>query len=356
MKCSPNFVGSPCRRFLPVLLVLLALPAAALAEDACPKPVAMIFDTDIGNDVDDAMALAMIQSLVNRGECELLAVTVTKDNPYAGPCVDLLNTFYGRGDIPIGTVRQGMAPQDGKYIRQLATAADGDKPRYPHDLKQSDNAPEAVHLLRKTLASRPDGSVVIVQVGFSTNLARLLDSKPDDASPLDGKSLIKQKVSLLSIMAGAFTPELAAKRFCEYNVKIDVPNARKVIHEWPTPVVFSGWEIGHAIQYPADSIQEDYCYVEHHPVAHAYDLYRGRKNDQPTYDLTSVLYAVRPARDYFDLSPPGRVTVEDDGFVRFQPQENGPHRFLIATPDQVVRVREALVMLCSEPPAKDGGK
>ena len=354
MKRSPELVGPACRRFLPVVLALLALPAAAAAEETCPKPVAMIFDTDIGNDVDDAMALAVIHSLVSRGECELLAVTVTKDNPYAGPCADLLNTFYGRPDIPIGMVRQGMAPQDGKYIRQLATAADGGKPRYPHDLERSADAPEAVHLLRKTLASRPDGSVALVQVGFSTNLARLLDSKPDDVSPLDGKSLIQQKVNLLSIMAGAFTPELAAKHFCEYNVKIDVPNARKVIHEWPTPVVFSGWEIGHAIQYPPDSVQQDYCYVEHHPVAHAYDLYRGRKNQQPTHDLTSVLYAVRPDRGYFDLSPPGRVVVEDDGFVRFQPQENGSHRFLIATPEQVVRVREALVMLCSEPPTKVG--
>ena len=76
---------------------------------------------------------------------------------------------------------------------------------------------------------------------------------------------------------------------------------------------------------------------KHHPIADAYDLYRGRKNPQPTYDLTSVLYAVRPDRGYFDLSPPGRVTVEDDGFVRFQPEANGPHRYLIATPEQVVR-------------------
>ncbi|NUQ66490.1 MAG: nucleoside hydrolase [Pirellulales bacterium] len=332
--------------------IVFAIAGIGGAEEECPKPVEMIFDTDIGNDVDDAMALAVIHALANRAQCELLAVTVTKDNPYAGPCVDLINTFYGRPDVPIGTVRDGMAPQDYKYIRQLATAVDNGKPRYAHDLESGADAPEAVALLRKTLAGRPDGSVVMVQVGFSTNLSRLLDSKADGASPLDGRSLVKQKVKLLSIMAGAFTQELAAKRFCEYNVTIDVPNARKVIHEWPTPVVFSGWEIGHAIQYPAASVQEDFCYVEHHPIAHAYDLYRDRKNDQPTYDLTSVLYAVRPDREYFDLSPPGHVTVEDDGFVQFKAEKNGPHRYLIATPEQVARVREALVMLTSEPPGK----
>ncbi len=345
--------GGPGLQLVPAVLALLLAPAGfAAAEESCSKPVPMIFDTDLGNDVDDAMALAVIHALADRGECELLAVTVTKDNQYAGPCVDLINTFYGRPDVPIGTVRSGMAPQDGKYIRQLATATDGGTLRYPHDLERSADAPEAVSLLRKTLAARPDGSVVIVQVGFSTNLARLLDSKPDTASPLEGKSLVRQKVRLLSIMAGAFTPELSAKHFCEYNVKVDVPNARRLIHQWPTPVVFSGWEIGHAVSYPGKSIQEDYRYGEHHPIAHAYDLYRGKQNDQPTYDLTSVLYAVRPDRGYFNLSPPGRVTVEDDGFVRFRPEEKGPHRFLIATPEQVVRVREALVMLCSQPPAR----
>lgn len=351
MNFRSNRLGAAGRRLLAVVAAFATLAGIAVADDGRPQPVAMIFDTDLGNDVDDAMALAVIHALADRGQCELLAVTVTKDNPYAGACVDLLNTFYGRPDIPIGVVRDGMAPQDHKYIRQLATASDGGRPRYPHDLTSGVDAPEAVGLLRKTLAGQPDGSVVIVQVGFSTNLARLLDSKPDSNSPLDGKTLVGQKVKLLSIMAGAFTPELAARHFCEYNVKIDVPNARHVIHRWPTPVVFSGWEIGNAIQYPAESVLEDFGYVPHHPVAEAYDLYRGRKNRQPTYDLTSVLYAVRPDRGYFDLSPPGRVIVEDDGFVRFQPEANGRHRYLIATPEQVARVQEALVMLTSQPPS-----
>ena len=50
----------------------------------------------------------------------------------------------------------------------------------------------------------------------------------------------------------------------------------------------------------------------------------------------------------------GRVTVEDDGFVRFQPEANGLHRYLIATPEQIVRVQEALVMLTSQPPCCKG--
>src|SRR5947199_4307299 len=80
-------------------------------------PVRLIFDTDMGNDVDDAVALAMIHALESRGEARLLAVTVTKDNRWAAPFVDLMNTFYGRGEIPIGVVRNGKTPEDSKMIR-----------------------------------------------------------------------------------------------------------------------------------------------------------------------------------------------------------------------------------------------
>ena len=339
-------------RLLLAGLLLLGATAMGAAQEPARQPVRMIFDTDMGNDVDDAMALAVIHALQGRGECELLAVTLTKDNPYAAAMVDLLDTFYGRGDIPIGTVRKGATPADGKYIKKVATAADGPRQRYPHDLTDGQKAPEAVALLRKVLAAQPDGSVVMVQVGFSTNLARLLDSKPDAVSPLDGTSLVKKKVRLLSIMAGTFSPERVAKRAKEYNIIKDAPAARKLLAEWPTPVVASGWEIGHAIQHPARSMQEDYGYVEHHPLREAYDYYRGLANDQPTYDLTSVLYAVRPDRGYFTLSDPGRITVAADGFTEFAPDPAGPHRYLSVTPEQIARVREALALLCSQPPGK----
>jgi inosine-uridine nucleoside N-ribohydrolase len=341
------------RELLAIFVAAIVLsPCGSESRGAADEPVRLIFDTDVGNDVDDALALGVVHALQSRGECRLLAVTVTKDNPYAGPFCDLVNTFYGRGDVPIGTVRAGRTTQDGKFIRQVATATDDGKPRYPHDLEQGDDAPEAVGLLRRVLAGQPDGSVVIVTVGFSTNIARLLDSQPCDASPLSGRKLIAKKVRLLSTMAGAFTEELRKKHFREYNIKVDVPNARKIATEWPTPVVYSGWEIGNAIRYPAASIEQDFAYVEHHPLAHAYRLYGRMPYDRPTYDLTSVLWAVRPQRGYFDLSPRGKVVVEDDGFVRFEEHPDGPHRYLIVDPQQVVRVREALAMLASQPPRR----
>src|SRR5262245_56167345 len=83
-----------------ICLLAITFVCAAYAEsppiDPAPKrPIPLIFDTDIGNDIDDALALGMIHALVSRGECKLLAVTITKDEPLSAPFVDAVNTFYG---------------------------------------------------------------------------------------------------------------------------------------------------------------------------------------------------------------------------------------------------------------------
>jgi inosine-uridine nucleoside N-ribohydrolase len=326
-----------------LLLGLVACPTVFAA------PIDLIFDTDMGNDVDDVLALGMIHALESRGECRLLAVTITKDEPLAAAFTDAVNTFYGRPDVPIGIVRGGPTPGAGKFLA-LAAARTDDGLRYPHDLDAA-QAPDAVRLLRETLAGRPDGSVVVVQVGFSTNLARLLDTPPDDVSPLSGRDLAAAKVRLLSVMGGAFAP-IDGKPFGEFNIVSDVASAKKLASQWPTPILWSGYEIGLAMPYPAASIERDYGYVPHHPLAEAYIAYEPPPHARPTWDLTSVLAVVRPDRGYFGLSEPGRVIVEDDGRIRFKPAADGPHRHLLASPEQAARVTEVFAALCSEPPPR----
>lgn len=316
-------------------------------------PVPLIYDTDIGNDCDDVLALGMIHALESRGECKLLAVTITKDHELAAPFADAVNWFYGRKDVPIGVCRgSGVTPDAGKF-NLLARQMDNGNLRYPHRIKSGDDAPDAVTVLRKALASSADGSVVIAQVGFSTNLANLLASGGDDISPLSGLDLVRQKVKLLSIMAGAFEKvpnnrgELYEHR--EYNVVQDIPSAKKLAADWPTEIVWSGFEIGLALPYPHQSILRDYRYVEHHPLMDAYILYNPPPHNRPTWDLTSVLYAVRPENDYFGLSEPGRVKVADDGLTTFHP-EGQRDRYLILRDGDHSRVTEALTLLSSQPP------
>lgn len=333
--------------FAAIVAAFLGLDEATAAE--IKRPIPLIFDTDIGNDVDDVLALGVIHALESRGECKLLAVTITKDHVLAAPLVDAVNTFYGRGKIPIGAVRNGLTPEDSKLLT-LANVKDGGRLRYPHDLMSGADAPEAVAELRRVLAGAADNSVVMVQVGLSTNLARLLKSPPDDVSPLSGADLVRKKVRLLSIMAGAF--ESKSKPEPEYNVKLDLKSSRVLVADWPAPIVFSGVEIGMAIPYPAKSIERDFAYVPHHPLAEAYMLYYPPPHERPCWDLTSVLYAVRPDDAYFDLSPAGRVHVAEDGITTFKPKNGSSHRYLILKHDQAVRVREALRELASQPPTK----
>ncbi len=331
------------------VLTLSAATTTVAKEPTAPIP--FIFDTDIGNDCDDVLALGVIHALQSRGECELLAVTITKDHKLAAPFTDAVNTFYGRGEISIGVCRSGVTNEKGKF-NVLAEKSD----HYPHDLMSGSDAPDAVTVLRKALATQADGQVVIAQVGFSTNLANLLESTPDDISPLSGKELVAKKVRLLSVMAGAFkqieneTGRLYDHK--EYNIIKDIPSFKKLCADWPTDIVWSGFEIGKNLTYPHQSILKDYGYAAHHPLSEAYTLYNPPPHDRPTWDLTSVLHAVRPHRGYFDLSHPGQVTVADDGLTTFKEREGGRDRHLILFDKQKARATEALVQLSSQPPTE----
>ncbi len=325
------------------LLAFFAVASLAVAAE----PVRIIFDTDMGNDVDDAIALATLHALESRGEARILAVTITKDSRYAAPFVDLVNTFYGRAGIPIGIVKDGKTKEDGNYNRQVVekTRAGGG-PQYPRKLTPESAIPDATTVLRKTLAAQPDNSIVIVQVGFSTNLARLLDSRPDDASALAGPDLVKQKVRKLVAMAGNFFMPMP-----EYNVMIDVPAARKVFASWPTPILFSGFEIGATTLYPARRIETDFRYAQNHPVADAYRHYRQMPYDEPLWDPTAALYAVRPDEGYFGLSQKGQVSVADNGATSFTPG-TGDRQYLTVNDVQRGRIIETIAALMSEPPER----
>ncbi|MCB1120736.1 MAG: nucleoside hydrolase [Verrucomicrobiae bacterium] len=346
-------------------LTFFFLFTGALSQAA---PVKVIFDTDITGDVDDVLALAMLHTLEDRGACELLAVTISKEHELAAPFVDAVNTFYGRPDLPIG-INPDAPHRDSKYL-ELVEEKDRGEFRYPHDIGVSSEPENAVNLLRRILAGSEDHSVVIMQVGLATNLAALLETGSDNLSRLNGKELVQRKVALLSVMAGAFESIGNSNHYLEANVKNHIPSMQYLAAHWPdeVPVIWSGFKIGIEVRFPRESIAEDFNYVDHHIVREAYLLHSGPDHDRPSWDLTSVLYAAYPDRGYFDLSVPGRVTVEDDGFTRFDPAQgtrflspanlkNMPaskkrDRYLLMNPEQAARVKEALIHLVVQPPMR----
>lgn len=331
---------TPFASVVTILCVLISLPHQLVGGDV-KKPTPIILDTDIGNDIDDLLALAMLHAAADKGQCRLVAVTVSKDHHLCAPFVDMVNTFYLRPKIPIGVVRHGATPEAGKYMKPLLERRVDGRLAYPRDVRSGKDAPGAVSTLRRALAAEQDNSVVVCVIGFSTNLGRLLSSKPDTDSPLSGVELVSRKVKLLSMMAGQFVEPQRP----EYNVVTDKDAASLVFSKWPTPVLVSGFEIGNTIHYPAKSIEKDFGGVKQHPVPEAYRLFRKMPYDSPCWDLTAVLAALEPEADHFGLSPLGRVSVDARGVTRFTPDAKGRVRYLSVTEKQRSHVQRRLIEL-----------
>ena len=306
-----------------------SLVFACLMANVCFAARPVIFDTDMGNDIDDALALAMLHALSDRGECELIGVTLTNAHPAAVPYIRMVNRFYGRGDLPVGAAIKELKGGTGDGYMKVALGA--------VSVANASPAEPAPALLRRLLQNARE-KVVIVQTGFSTNLAALLDMP-------DGAALIKEKVALVVAMAGNFTGGEP-----EYNVRIDAVSAKTVFEHWPTPIVFSGFEIGRDLLYPAASIERDFAYVSPHPIVASYRAYKKMPYDRPTWDLTAVLEAVRPDRGYFSLSEPGTVLVDSNGATHFVAGP-GDRQYLRLDAAKRAEILDVLELLSSEPPA-----
>lgn len=298
----------------------------------------IIFDTDIGWDCDDAGALALIHSLCNKGEAELLAVTATYYHKYAAGCIDAINRYYGR-IVPVG-VNYSIVDTFVEADHPENTYVGYAKPiciEFPNSYKDG-GAEDSIRLMRKTLANQEDNSVTIVATGTLSCLEKLIKSDADDISGLSGTELIKEKVERTVVMGGRFKAtwpmpiversvgELAA----EYNIKGDVPAAQTVCENWPGELVFSSYEIGN---YCITLKNVKYDEKAPNPVAYAYKLFTGKCEGRESWDLTAAFYGIRPDYGYYNLHEFGKVSVSDDGITTWEKSDNFRQSYLIPRMD-----------------------
>jgi len=302
----------------------------------------------MGNDVDDALALDMLHKYSDMGVVNLLGISTNKDSPYSIEFLDLMNTWYGYPNLPIGKVTNGADCENDavNYAKATCLYQEDGKSPFGKTHEDYEKISEAPQFYREILSKQPDSSVVLVSVGFSTNIARLLDTPPDKFSPLTGKELVAQKVKLLSMMAG----NMVDKTMKEYNVVKDIPAARKIFDEWPTPIVASPFEVGISILFPATVIENNLNYASPNPLKIAYESYLPMPYDRPTWDLTSVLYAVEGTKNYFTLSEWGKFEADNEGHSHFYPDKNGKHAYLSVTEEQAETVKNRFVELISAKP------
>jgi inosine-uridine nucleoside N-ribohydrolase len=196
-----------------------------------------------------------------------------------------------------------------------------------------------VTLIRNYLQAQKDQGAFMVLAGPATNLAAAL------AVP-GVKPWIEAKVKHLVIAGGTF-PEGPA----EAHIQADIAAARKVLAEWPTPIVASGTEIGAALEFPGAAIDKEFAQsTPDNPVADAYRAYRPMPYNAPSWAMAAALYAARPQESYFKLSAPGTIQVDQQGRTSFTASEKGNHRYLIVDPAQKEKILAAYVELASAKP------
>lgn len=275
--------------------------------------VRMIIDTDIDTDCDDAGALAVAHCLTTRGEMQLLGVVCSAPVAACAPCVRAINTWYGRGDIPVGAVAEG-AWDDNPMRQTYAKHRDklgGRDMLYNEDIAADSraagpaDAPEdAVRLYRRLLAAAPDGSVTIAAIGTLTAVSALLRSGPDDISGLDGAALVAAKVVRLVSMAVAVYPTGRDG----FNWRMDLPAAVRVTAQCPVPIAVqsSGADVLTGERFMAETDPGN-------PVRRAYRLWLGGEDKRrSSYDQLTVLYAVRGAGELFTEHRCAKLSIDAD--------------------------------------------
>lgn len=285
----------------------------------------ILFDTDTSGDCDDTGALAVLHSFASKGEARLLACVVNgrDEDASAGAVVWAINSYCGREEIPVGTY-QGEAKKTKSHFTRAV------RERFAPDYLDDLHLPTALEVYRHTLAAAKESSVTIASTGFLHNLRDLLDSGPDKWSALSGIDLARQKVKEIVIMGGAFPTSRTSEP--EYNFSYGgfAPITRAVLERWPTPIIFSGFEIGLPI-----ITGTSLAGLPDNPVRMAYELFKGEtgsalKVGRPSWDQTVAWVAVRGTSGLWNLSEPGICRMFDDGHNEWRPDKQGSHVYLTA--------------------------
>jgi len=298
--------------------------------------VNVIFDSDMGPDYDDVGAITLLHNFADEGKANILATIASTKYENVAAIFSVFNTYFNRSNIPIA-VPKGEALD----LRDSQHWTDSIVKNYPHAINSNKDVPDAVALYRRILAIQPDNSVTIITVGFLTNLKNLLQSKADMFSPLTGEQLVKQKVKQLVSMGGAFPSG------SEFNINRDFPSSKYVYENWPTPVLFSGFEIGEKIKVGLPLIHNDA--IQNSPVK---DVFRisipqaaedsaGRKS----WDETAVLVGVLGYSTWYDVKK-GKIAISDkDGSNTWINDDNGTQAYLIekTSPEVVQKLINELI-------------
>lgn len=295
-----------------------------------PDKFDLVYDNDMGNDIDDAFAQAMAAQCHAAGRTRLLLTLSSNPNPWSVAAIDSINRYYGASDCSLGIYKGTV-----KAAMDMYTSEVSGKIQLPRE-----RVCEGVAALRRTLYSAADNSIRVVATGFSSNLSTLLCSMAyhqGDGIPLNGIELVRRKVQFLSIMACDFSTGSDPSKEGEFNVVCDIPAMADVMERWPTDAYISDFTIGNRVL--VDWSRLKVLLKDENPIKTGYVRYYECRSEQdktpmligdrPSWDQTSMLFALEPDAGHFSVSEEGSVAISEKGQSVFRPSSGG-RRYLLS--------------------------
>ena len=314
----------------------------------------VIVDTDLGSSMDDLFTIDLAARMHKAGKLNLMAVMMNRpdrsDPEREGEFLTFADRYLaslGFGDLPLGTSKP--LPADAPRVKVFnpywtlihSNNLTGVGALMPTNrtVEQLVALTNAVSLYRRLLNDAPDKSVVICSTGFLTNLKELLESCQNyegDNIASTGLELIAAKVKELRIMGGCFDPESAPDGTygAEYNFAGDPDAAKKVVEEWPTPVILSPWEVGFKLYYKSGDVLADFPLGTFDPVVRAAYTYwpdPGPDAMNRLWDPMTVL-PLTEGETLVPLSVKGGISVDEDtGVTTFVPDPSSNRCYQVAS-------------------------
>lgn len=279
-----------------------------------PSPsIPIILDTDIGSDIDDAVALAY---LLKEPRCELLGITcVTGDVAKRCACADFVCRAAGRTDIPIhaGASSVLLAGPGQPLVPQYRAIE-----HLPH--RKNWPANTALDFLRQTIRSRP-GEITLLTIAPFTNIALLFAADPEIPS------LLKAIVS----MAGIFYPKSRRMhaRPREWNCMCD-PTATAITYNTKVPGHTSfGLDVTMKCQLPAAEAREKFNLPLLRDLVPMAEVWFTQHELLTCHDPLAAVAIFHPEICQYDeglIEIPISKTEHLQGRTLFTPAGTGPHR------------------------------
>lgn len=295
------------------------------------EPVKMILGADFGSSTDDLFTLMMLHHYIDEGLVDLKGIVVNRMGDKNVGVVDIFNTYYGHADIPIGVERNGVKnPRTFIPYNGICDLKGKDnKPMFERTITDPKKCLDAYKLYRKILSEAENHSIVLVEIGFSTALAQLMQSGADEYSSLSGQELVCQKVKGIYIQSGRFEQN---DSLCGYNMRAASKESKIFYDMLPKNVDLnmSPSMVGDGMNYLPEDVLADLADVEVNPIKAVYENYKC-DTGQRMWDSNCLVQAVLGDCQY-KLSPRGWVTFVDKGeesLMLFKEDKNGNARYQI---------------------------